>query len=309
MKLKKLLSYCVILVIFSLLLGSVFQNWEQIKDAIVQFSMSDILLILGICTALHFLNALSWHLMTKALGFRIGFFENVRIWMFPNLTRYVPGLVWQYLGRVYLLSQHNVNKAQGTLAVLLDALFTFSVGALVVLLTVLLFQSPFAQGTEWILMSVILIPFVLAFIFSNKRVFDFVLPIVQRITKKDFSTKIPHVRFKWLVTLSFVTFSQFIFAGLALFLIANRLSVVSFEFLPLFAGIYAGSWILGYISFFAPGGLGVQELSMAGLLSLFMPLPLASLAALLFRFTLVFSELIVLTFVFLRSKHTLQYVE
>lgn len=302
---KKALTYLVVIVILTFLFKNIFQNWESIKNLNVNFNPKHLLIIFIISSGLHILNSISWHLLTKAIGLNIGFVSNMEIWMLPNLSRYIPGVVWQYIGRGYLLSKNGASKSQGLLSIILDGVLTFSIGAFVVLLSISFFNLKLGDQIEWILPLFITFPIIVTFIFTNQPLLIWLLNLVKRITKKDF--KLPTKKFSpgWIIILSFVTFSQFLVAGLVLFLLANGLHPLPTALIPVFAGIYAASWILGYISFFAPGGLGVQELSIAGLLSLFMPLPLASIASLLLRFFLVISEFIVSLVVWVNSKRKL----
>jgi uncharacterized membrane protein YbhN (UPF0104 family) len=154
----------------------------------------------------------------------------------------------------------------------------------------------------WILLGVVLLPVIVAAIFSNQKLLNPLLDFLQRITKKTITREAYKFSYKWLFILSLVTLTQFIIAGFTIFLIGQGLSQLPIHLIFIFAGAYAAAWILGYISLFAPGGLGVQELTMAGLLSLFMPFPLASFVAILFRFFLTIGEFIVLIFVFLQQE-------
>lgn len=70
----------------------------------------------------------------------------------------------------------------------------------------------------------------------------------------------------------------------------------------MFVGIYTASWIIGYVTFFAPSGLGVQDVSIAALLSVFVPLPIASAIAILFRIILTLTELLTVLIVFWLTK-------
>lgn len=294
MNVKKLLSFFIVLIIFSFLTKNVIDNWEQLRIATSNLSPLNLILIFLISVLLHTLDTTSWHMITKSLKFKITFSQNLRIWILPNVSRYVPGVVWQYLGRMYLLSKQGVDKKHGMLAVLLNALFTFSTGALVMLLT-------YSMGHAWILILIIGVILIAPIVFSNQKLLNFVLGVLYKVTKKKFEHKNVKFKFRWLLLSSLTTFSQFIFAGVMLFCIVGSLTEISWQLIPFFAGIYAGAWILGYISFFAPGGLGIQEISMAGLLSLFVPMPVASLSAILFRFFLVIAEISVIIFVILRS--------
>lgn len=299
---KKIVTYLAVIVIFVFLFKNIFQNLESIKETRINFNFYHLITIFLVTSSLHILNSLSWHFITKAIGLKLSLFENIRIWMLPNLSRYIPGVVWQYMGRAYLMSKQGISKSQGILALVLDGVFTFSIGAFVVLLTVVLFQLPVNSNANSILFLFIPLPILIAIFFSNQKLLKIVFGFIKKVSKKDFT--LPPNEFSpiWILVLCFVTFSQFIVAGLVIFLISREFISLPLNLIPVFSGVYAASWILGYISFFAPGGLGVQELSITGLLSFFMPLPVASLVALLFRFMLIISELVISLIVWLSSK-------
>lgn len=301
-KSKKIITYFVIVVIFYFLLQSVFRNWKEVKEVKWNFGYLEVFLILAIMSTLHFLNSLSWHFLTKAMDLGIGFGNNMRIWLFPNITRYIPGVIWQYVGRVYLLSKHGVTKARGTFAVLMDAIFTFSIGSLVVLLVVLIFNFPLYREMEWLIVGVVGLSIASPVFVTNQKLLNLILLFVKKVTKKNYSAHFSSFRILPVIILSFVNFTQFVLAGLGLFLIAKGIYDLPWDLMPFFVGVYSASWVLGYVSFFAPGGLGVQELSIAGLLSIFMPFSLASLAAILFRLSLTLAEFVITSLVFWKTR-------
>jgi hypothetical protein len=63
------------------------------------------------------------------------------------------------------------------------------------------------------------------------------------------------------------------------------------ERLPAFAGIFAGAWVLGFLSFLAPGGLGVREGILVYLLGFHLPSHVAIVVTLLSRLWVTAAEL------------------
>ena len=101
--------------------------------------------------------------------------------------------------------------------------------------------------------------------------------------------------------------ANFILNGLALiFLVFAFTGNLEIEKLFIFSGLYALSWLVGYLSFFAPGGIGVTEVVLTLLLSLHFPLPLASSIAVIYRFLLVISEMAIFM-ITLKIKHSKGY--
>ena len=70
---------------------------------------------------------------------------------------------------------------------------------------------------------------------------------------------------------------------------------VHFYHVLVITGFYAFSWAIGFLSLFSPGGVGITEITLSYLLSFFMPLSLASSVAILYRFFLTISELLLFT--------------
>jgi len=59
------------------------------------------------------------------------------------------------------------------------------------------------------------------------------------------------------------------------------------------AGTYIASYVIGYLSIIAPGGLGVREAIMAAIMQVIMPFPSATLIAFANRFFITIVEAIV----------------
>lgn len=299
MNLKKVISSVLVVLLFLFLLWKIIDDFDQIKSVQWKFQPGNLVLLLLALLPGPFVNALSWHLMTKALGEDIAFKDNFRIWTYSNATRFLPGSIWQYAGRVYMLSQKGVSKTFTTTVLLVESVFNLAVGSLVVLL-VLNFWSlnipPFVQNL--LVPFLLLALFVMLFLTGNRIVF--LQTAIRGITKNDF-VKISKIRVKWLPLILISVLTQFVLAGLSLFLISSSIINISLNGAIFFVGVYAATWIIGYITFLAPSGLGVRETSIAGLLTLYMPISFGGVIAILLRILQTISEAITVLIVFLLS--------
>lgn len=286
----KIISLVAILVAFSFLFSNIFADWNAIKESFVNFKVSDIILVFLFLLPVYILNAFSWHIVTKSLKLRIGFKKNLHLWVVSNLSRYLPGGIWQYPSRVYLLSSAGTSKLIATYAVIMEALFNLVVGILIVLFTS--FGKIFFYINIETILIILLVFILLLFIY-----------IYQKFIKKGFvNFKIPDISYIWIIPLIFLFSTQYLIPGIVLYTLVNSINAISLTQLPIFVGIYTSSWIIGYITFFAPSGLGVQDVSIAALLSMFVPLPIASAIAILFRIILTLTELLTVLIVFWLTK-------
>lgn len=305
--LKKIIPYFIVGAIFIFLAGSVIKQWDVISSISWRFNLLNFCILIIFLVPVYAVNALSWHLVTKALGSHIEYMKNFQIWTFSNAGRFLPGSIWQYAGRVYLAGLAGMSRIQATTAVAVEALFTLLLGFLVILATLIFWRLPtgVVQNRELLIATAILgILFfaVILGLLSNEKASTSIIKLLKKLTGKIGeveSIKVP-VRFLPLLACSF--FLQFLLGGLILFFLSRIIIDLPFSLIPVFIGIYAASWLLGYISFFAPSGLGVQEITLATLLSPYMPFPLAAAIAILFRLSFLSSEVLALAFNLVRRK-------
>lgn len=80
--------------------------------------------------------------------------------------------------------------------------------------------------------------------------------------------------------------------GLALIVLLKGFGQIVLPNFVYVIGCSAIAWVIGYISFITPSGLGVREGTLAALLALMYPMPVAIVASLLFRIVCTIGELI-----------------
>lgn len=292
MNLKKIVSFLLVIILLGFLFWNVINNLDTIKSFPWKFNFIQIILLLIFLIPIYMANVFSWYLVTKSQGLNISFKKNLRIWMLSNLSRYLPGGIWQYPTRVYLLSKEGSSKIKATSAVLIEVLFNISVGSLIILIYIIFGRFSLGlNGLERLLILIISIPVLLVFI-SNNKILISISKYLRKFNNKFESIKGIKLSFKWLLPLTGAFFIQFFLAGTVLFILSTLAIDLSLGLIPTFIVIFTASWLLGYITFFAPSGLGVQEVSIAGFLTFFMPFPIASAVAILFRITLLISEVI-----------------
>ena len=269
MNFKKILSLLIIFFAFGFLIFNIYQNWHIVAAHFWNLKSSNVILLFGFLSIVYLVNATSWHFLMKAIGVNLSYLKNLKIWLFSNTARLIPGTIWQYGSRIVLASSEGVNKKVISSALLIELSFISSIGIICI----------FAGAFFWNLklsfdlrMLLLLIPILFILIL-----------IITKITKVSLSLK-------WIPVLFLSYLLQFIVDGSVLFYLSQAAVDLSYNLYPVFISIFALSWLFGYISFFTPAGLGVQEVSMATLLSFYMPFPVAGIVAIAFRLVLLISE-------------------
>lgn len=279
-----------------LLLGFLSLNISQNLDLILSYwkNFDLFFLSLGLFFMLAvFIEAgLNWHELLKRLGYPLPFKKSLYIFIVSNASRYIPGSIWQYISRVELAKKIGNIPRKGVILSLVLEIFILVNAALVTSILALPYlNQAFLENYFWIL----IIP--LSLIFFHPAVFKFCLKIISKITKKEIGNIATIKPQEIILTVPFFI-SNFLLNGFALFFLTKAIyPQVSFESILFFSGVFAFAWAVGFLSIFAPAGLGVTDLILAYLLSFQMPFALASTVALSYRVFLSVAEMIVFIFV------------
>jgi uncharacterized membrane protein YbhN (UPF0104 family) len=101
-----------------------------------------------------------------------------------------------------------------------------------------------------------------------------------------------HIRRRDLVALLPGYVAVWLIYGGSVYLLTASVYPVSLDALPTLTGMYALAWVLGFLSFITPSGLGVREGILSYMLSFVVPVPVAMLLALLLRVWMTAGELL-----------------
>jgi len=260
-------------------------QWQQVREFDWRFDPLFLALSFLATSSWFFVRAFLWRFLVAHFDRSIPYRECLRIWVLAELSRYVPGTVWQYFSRIYLAGRWGVPAAVTLSSALLELLL-MALAAIPLVLwrldeilpivggvqRVLLFGFPFAAAT-------LLHPAVL------NRIARLLLPRL----KMDY---IPiHLRFGEIVLLWGVCLGLWIAFGSGfLFFVRSIAPLDLARGVPLVSN-YAASWLIGLVTLFAPGGIGVREGVLGLLLAKVLPLGTALVVAVLSRLWLISLEL------------------
>lgn len=198
----------------------------------------------------------AWRRVLLAFGANVPFGEASRVWFVANLGKYVPGKVWQLSAMTVMLREHGVSTLVAGAAAVIVTLG--NVGAGFALAAGfggarMLGEAFFATlvGLGAIGLALLLAPLVTPWVVHR----------LARLRGKEYATlRVPHVASLWAFAgcgLGWVM-SGLAFRWFALGMVGDA-SRSPF----LWIAAYSGSYLLGYIAVFAPGGLGVREFALA----------------------------------------------
>lgn len=287
----KIIKITLPFVLLLFLVKTIISSWDEVSFYLKAFQLLPLIIAFSVLLLVYPQSAYSWFVLLKRLGIKISIKKTLRIWIISNTSRYIPGTVWQYIGRVELLQRCGVSRKEGIVSILYETLLTIVAGFLMSIFAINLWNT---IGLEsYVIFIGLIIPFALLHpAISNK-----VLLLLAGITRKERIMFIQIKAIDYLVLLPFFL-ANFLINGLALSLLTYSFTgSLHLENVFLLSGAYALSWLIGYFSVFAPGGLGVTEAVLTVFLSFQMPLALSSAIAIVYRFLLVAAELVIFTVV------------
>jgi len=285
-RLQKPLQWLTVVVIFAFIGQRLHQDWHQLSQYKFQFQYSLLLLSFLVLLCRLFSLALGWKLiLQKSSGYSLSYLRANRIWFLSQLGKYAPGKVWMVLGRIYLSQKESISKRVSSVSIVIEMILSVISSTIIFLLSLVL-KSKAKFENDILFSSLIVVAGVIA-LHPNllKKFSNFFL---VRLKREPLELEI---RYHEILLLLTYYLAMWAFFGLAFYLFINSITSVPISKLLIMTGIFAVSWIIGFLALFAPGGLGVREGILAFFLSFYFPASVAIMLSLLSRLWITAAEI------------------
>lgn len=232
----------------------------------------------------------------------------VRIFFVAQLGRYVPGKVWQIAGLAYLTAREGLPAAPAAFVAVLSQVWTLAGAGLIGAL-----YLGFGPPGRW-LWSAVSAAVVLAgtlLLLGNRTLNARLMAIVTRRAKSPPSSPPPPspaqplkagpgTTLAWLGLYALAWLAY----GAAFCALWAAFRPLPAELVPLAATAFPAAYLIGYLAFFAPAGIGVREGALAALTAPVLGAADATGLALIARLWITVTELIPLTILIPRTTGT-----
>lgn len=237
--------------------GAIIRNWSEFRSLHVTLAPRPGWIALSVLVVFltYAIQVESWRRILAGWAQRLPYGRAARIWLVVNLGRYIPGKVWSVAGLVLLAQRAGVEPwAAGASAFAIQAVGIGTAVALVAAATPGA-ASPLRLGAA-ALVAVATIAF-LAWPRAARGVARLVGSSVQ-------FRPLPLGAVAESAGLSLLSWMTY---GVAFWLLARGLGLPGALPVATAAGVFAVGYILGLLALFAPGGVGVREVVLIGLLT------------------------------------------
>jgi uncharacterized membrane protein YbhN (UPF0104 family) len=282
---KKILSLLIVLIIFFILGRILYLNVGTLLTHQWHFKYHLLFPSIPFLALNYLIAAYVWTQILKMLGGSINFSQSFKITYLSAAGKYVPGKIWTYVSQVYLADKVGLPKRL-TLVSMVTMFFAYNGIAILFFISTLLLWQNIPTGVV-----VILIPLfssLLLFVLHPRVLTKAVNFFLEFFKKEKIEFKVSYKSI--LSLLGFLILDRAIFTCFAYLFINSFLSLSLIEVIR-FSGIFSVAVFLGVITFIAPGGLGVREGVQGYLLSMFLPVSIAILIALVMRVWMTLGEL------------------
>jgi glycosyltransferase 2 family protein len=280
-RLGRIAGIGLVLVSLIFLLIVLIQGWSEIQQDLKEAQPLPIVAA-QICTFIALiLGGVMWYFIQKSIGLDIGWSDSMAIHLISNITKYIPGVAWQYVSKAYLSQKQGVSSRQSLFTLLSEFVVLIGGGLLI------------GGGAVWYLGLTSIGGYILPNYIPAITVFvgltTLFLWYQVLLTVFDEPPFVPRPLFY--IAALFTGMIGWVIFSLSVWFLASSIYSVSVLgiYHSMFALVFAG--IFSVLIIFAPGGFGIREASLALLLTGMVPFTIGVVVGIMLRITLILSEI------------------
>ncbi len=245
---------------------SIYGNWEQVRAESWRLDPAWLALSAALAAAWYLVRPLGWTLLLRGFGPDLPYAEIYRVYRKSELSRYVPGGIWQFAARIYLTQRYGVGAAACLAATLLD----MTLAALAAMIPAAWVAAAAHESLgPWQRLAVLAFP-AFASVLVIPRVLNAWAGPLARLLKQ------PYQPLEIGAARMFAIWGMYVATWTSLALAAGcfaraLLPGIDSDVLLYIAGCYALAWLAALLTIVSPAGMGIRE----GLLGLLLGQALA----------------------------------
>jgi hypothetical protein len=212
--------------------------------------------------------AMSWRRIVAAFGHPLPVPAAARIWSISELARYLPGSIWQVVGRVHLIKPYGVSGSVSSTAQILEIFVFLLANVMFAVACLMWFGTKLPPNVQpWLYALGILIP-LLGVVLHPRVFYGVVNRIMAMLGKPPIQQRLSG---RGLVKLLGWCVLGLLWQSLAVWVITSDALELPLSKWWLVGGAYAFAWCVGFLAVWAPGGIGVREVAFMAALRVALP--------------------------------------
>lgn len=297
-KIKPVFQILIILLVIFFISRVLWENSQELKDFEWQINWGFLILALLLHTVSFSLLGFSWDkILSEVVGKSLDSKKVWQIFFTSQIIRYIPGKIWSFINLgVANKEKLGIRKTHTLLAIFMEIALRMAIGALISVIVLFEIFHSYSIFYYIILALTVFVAFIVIF---NQKFLNKILNWMFRKKGKNFVSQ-TKFRLKTLLKLSGIFACHWLVFGIGLYFLIISLGINISIFKAV--GIDILSWIIGYLSFLTPSGVGVREAVMIILLMPYTSLALATVISVFARLVFILGEIINLGIVYFVTK-------
>lgn len=256
--LRRVSGVAITAALFYYILRPVVLNWSHIEPFVNRIRPVNFVAAVGLFAVFLFVfRVTSWWTILRGLGHPVPLAPTTRIWSTSELARYLPGVIWQVIGRMYLVKPYGVPGAVCSTSQVLELIVFLLANVFVAVACLLWFGVKHVHDSArvWLIVSMCLLPALLLLL--HPSVFYRIMnKVIAAFKRPPVATRVPGLTLMGLLAWNILGLGVM---SLAIWLIVSGPLELPITKWWVVAGAYCLAWCAGFIAVWAPGGLGVRE--------------------------------------------------
>ena len=211
-----------------------------------------------------------WCILIEAFGFKVKLTHAFKISYITSLGRYLPGKLWPVVGMSYLAKQLDISEENAVVSWIVALIFTlpsaFLASMVCILITPDVFMDSLILKLDWTMYLIAVLIFIISILLIVKPNFIFSLFNIL-LTKFKRPTINLKITFTTAIQVYLGYFISWLLFGFSFWVFIISISPGSNIPIIPSIGAFIIAYQIGYLAFFAPGGIGVRELVLTTILS------------------------------------------
>lgn len=269
----RLVRVAVILAVFAWMLTPIYHNWDDpaVRQRVLSTNWWHFAAAAAMFTIFLFtFRAIVWRNILIGLGHTLPVAPATRIWSMSEMARYIPGVIWQVAGRIFLSKPYGVSGGVSSASQLLE-LGIFMLANIVVAIACIVvagFRLIPADQRHWLFIAMGFVP-VLLLLLHPPIFYGLMNALMRRLGKPEVENRL---RKRKLLVLGLWTMLGLLWQSLAIWLLTYSTLGLPLGKWYVLAGSYCLAWTIGFsVGFLSPGGIGVRELVFVTMLRFLLP--------------------------------------
>lgn len=225
--------------------------------------------------------AAGWFVLMEGLGSPIRLLTALRSWSYSQIVSYIPGKVPVLVVRVQICAEDGAPFDKVFAGTVLEVIIS-----MVSTLGIWLLSLLFVPGSGDVTLAVYLLPLILLAASLHPKIIMAIMGFCYRLKRGGQGQEIPHITPAGILRPGILYFLGWLLSGFGGYFILKSVATnltMPWSLSICVAGAFSFAWVVGYLFFISPGGLGAREGALIWALMPFTPLGVAVVVSVLVR--------------------------